>query len=103
MYRTGKNWFGSKLTLKIMTAKKQIVKKLKPQKLWVGHIPGIYGYGVMVIDLTEDEARKSLKRAFALAKKYNDGQAGYKEAFDHWGGRIFEVETGKHYGDDFSE
>lgn len=78
-------------------------KKTTPTKLWVGHIPGIYGYGVMVIDLTEDLARKSLKRAFAEAKKYNDGFMNYKNAFEHWGGRIFEVETGKHYGDDFTE
>jgi hypothetical protein len=86
-----------------MTAKKQTTKKLKPTKLWVGHIPGIYGYGVMVIEFTEDQARKSLKKAFAQAKKYNEGEMSYANAFDHWGGRIFEVETGKHYGDDFTE
>jgi ABC-type phosphate/phosphonate transport system substrate-binding protein len=72
-------------------------------KLWIGRIPEIYGYGVMVIELTEDEARKSLKKAFAEAKKYNDGQRGYAASFEHWGGRIFEVETGKHYGDDFTQ
>ena len=86
-----------------MTAKKQSTKKLRPTKLWVGHIPGIYGYGVLVIECTEDQARKSLKRAFAQAKKSFLGQAGYKEAFENWGGRIFQVETGKHYGDDFCE
>jgi hypothetical protein len=86
-----------------MTAKKQITKKLKPTKLWVGHIPGIYGYGVMVVEFSEDQARKSLKRAFAQAKKYNDGQMSFANAFDHWGGRIFEIETGRYYGDDFSE
>jgi hypothetical protein len=86
-----------------MTANKQTIKKLKPQKLWVGHIPEIYGYGVMVIECTEDQARKSLKRAFAIAKKSFRGEAGYKEAFENWGGRIFQVETGRYYGDDFCE
>ena len=84
-----------------MTAKKQTTRKLRPTKMWIGHIPSIYGYGVMVIDLTEDLARKSLKRAFAVAKKSFRGEAGYKEAFENWGGSIFEVETGKQYGDDF--
>jgi len=86
-----------------MATKKQTIKKLKPQKMWIGHIPEIYGYGVMVMECTEDEARKSLKLAFAVAKKANDGQRSYAQSFDHWGGRIFEVETGKRYCDDFSE
>jgi predicted acetyltransferase len=86
------------LKLKIMTN-----KKLKSLKLWIGHIPGIYGYGIIVVELTEDEARKSLKKAFAKAKKANVGQASYKESSKNWGCRIFEVETGKYYGDDFSE
>jgi hypothetical protein len=71
--------------------------------LWVGHIPGIYGYGVMVIECTEDQARKSLKKAFADAKRHNHGERNFNDSFDHWGGRIFQVETSKHYGDDFSE
>jgi hypothetical protein len=78
-------------------------KKMKITKVWCGHIPEIYGYGIMVIECTEDQARKSLKKAFADAKRWNHGEAGYKEAFENWGGRIFEVQTGKHYGDDFGE
>jgi len=86
-----------------MTTKKQTVKKLKPIKLWCGMIPGIYGYGIMVLECTEDQAKKSLKLAFAKAKKANDGQRTFAASFDHWGGRIFEIETGKSYGDDFTE
>jgi hypothetical protein len=86
-----------------MATKTQTNKKLKPQKFWCGMIPGIYGYGIMVIECTEDQARKSLKRAFARAKKYNNGERSYNDSFIHWGGRIFEVETGKCYGDDFTD
>ncbi len=86
-----------------MPTKKKTTRKLRPTKMWIGHIPEIYGYGVMVMEATEDQARKSLKRAFAIAKKSFMGQAGYKEAFESWGGRIFEVETGKMYYDDFTE
>jgi len=78
-------------------------KQQKVTKLWCGMIPGIYGYGIMVLECTEDDARKSLKRAFANAKRYNHGERSYNDSFIHWGGRIFEVETGKHYGDDFTE
>lgn len=79
------------------------IKKQKPTELWCGQIPGIYGYGIMVIELTEDQARKTLKRAFAKAKKANEGQRSFADSFDHWGGRIFKVETGRFYGDDFTE
>jgi len=80
-----------------------MTQKKLPTKMWIGHIPEIYGYGIMVLECTENEARKSLKRAFAITKKANDGQRTYAASFDHWGGRIFEIETGRHYCDDFSE
>lgn len=78
-----------------------MTKKKLTTKMWIGHIPEIYGYGIMVLECTEDEARKSLKRAFTNAKRWNHGEAGYKEAFENWGGKVFEIETGKQYYDDF--
>lgn len=90
--------FLNELKVKVTEPKKQ-----KPTKLWCGMIPGIYGYGIMVIELTEDDCRKSLKRAFAIAKKANDGERSFNDSFIHWGGRILQVETGKHYGDDFTD
>ena len=88
----------NELKVKVTAPKKQSVTKM-----WIGCIPEIYGYGVMVMECTEDEARKSLKRAFANAKRSNQGERSYNDSFIHWGGRIFEVQTGKHYGDDFCE
>lgn len=74
-------------------------KQLKPLKFWCGMIPEIYGYGIMVFECTEDQARKSLKRMFRAWKKTMHGEFGYEKAFDYFGGRIFEVETGKQYYD----
>lgn len=68
-------------------------------KLWCGHIPEIYGYGIMVIELTEDEARKSLKRMFTAWKKTMHGELSYPKAMDYFGGRVFQIETGKQYYD----
>lgn len=72
----------------------------KPTKLWVGHIPEIYGYGIMVLEFSEDQARKSLKRMFNAWRKSMHGEFTYPKAMDYFGGRIFEVETGKQYYDD---
>ena len=77
--------------------------KLKPTKIWVGHIPEIYGYGIMVIECTEDQARKSLKRMFQETRKIWHGELAYTKAMDYFGGKIFQVETGKQYYDDFGE
>ena len=57
----------------------------------------------MVIECTEDQARKSLKRMFLAWRKTMMGQCNFKEAMDNFGGRIFQVETGKQYYDDFGE
>jgi hypothetical protein len=78
-------------------------KKQKPLKLWCGQIPEIYGYGIMVLERTEEEARKTLKREFYRFKKVFNGERGFQASMDWWGGRIFEVETGKGYNDDFNE
>ena len=78
-------------------------KKMKITKVWCGHIPEIYGYGIMVIECTEDECRKSLKRMFNAWRKTMHGAFTYPKAMDYFGGRIFEVVTGKQYYDDFGE
>jgi hypothetical protein len=71
----------------------------EPLKLWCGMIPEIYGYGLMVLELTEDQARKSLKRMFNAWRKSMHGEFGYARAMEYFGGSIFEVETGKQYYD----
>lgn len=73
----------------------------KPLKLWCGQIPEIYGYGIMVLERTEDEARKSLKRMYYGWKKSIQGEPrSFNKVMEYYGGRVFEVETGKQYYDD---
>ena len=76
-------------------------KKQKVLKLWCGHIPEIYGYGIMVLECTEDEARKSLKRMYYGWKKSIRGEfRSFNEVMEYFGGEVFEVETGKQYYDE---
>jgi hypothetical protein len=74
----------------------------KPMKFWCGTIPDIHGYGLMVFERTEAEARKTLKREFRKMQKAWNGVYTFPEAFENFGGRIFELETGKSYDDSLS-
>lgn len=74
-------------------------KKLKPQKLWCGRIPEIYGYGLIVLECTEAEARKTLRREFQIMKKSFHGEMSFPKAMDYFGGTVIPVETGKAYYD----
>ena len=67
--------------------------------IWVGQIPEIFGYGIMVLGHDEKSCRKALRKAY---KDWN-GQLGFDRAFDNWGGSIQEVEIGKVYYDNFGE
>lgn len=81
------------------------VKKQKPIKLWCGWIPEIYGYGIMVLEPTKDEARKSLKRMYydwkkSICKRCDHGEIRtFNEVMEYYGGEVYEVETGKQYYD----
>lgn len=82
-----------------MTKKNLNIKKLRPLKLWCGRLPEIYGYGLIVFECTEDQARKTLKREFYKMKKAWHGELTYLKAMDFFGGDIFQIETGKAYDD----
>jgi hypothetical protein len=66
--------------------------------IWIGHIPDIFGYGIMVAETTEDKAMKALKREF---DKW-DATRSFKESLEYFGGGVFEVELGKGYNDNFN-
>jgi len=81
---------------------KVMAKKNKPE-IWCGMIPGIYGYGIMVFETSEELARKSLKKHFYVAKKSWNGEFSFPKAMDYFGGRIQKVEMDKPYYDNVGE
>lgn len=64
-------------------------------------MPGAFGYGITVLECTKDAARKSLKKFYYEWKRSNNFNLTFVQAMDYFGGRVFEVETGKQYYDDF--
>lgn len=83
-------------------------------KIWVGQIPDIFGYGLLVLEMSEDKCRKALRKAYnEWAKNYpdtygrmegDDGKAlrsRFDKAMYQWGGSVMEVEVGKVYCDNF--
>ncbi len=84
--------------------------------VFIGLMPGVFGYGLSVAGDTGKECREALRDAFyALQKAYQQpwaaarpmtasGRGEFKtftQAFDHFGGSITEVIKGKTYYDDF--
>ena len=72
-------------------------------EVWIGRIPEIYGYGLSVMEHSEAEAMKTLKREFLKMKKSWQGVKTFPQAMDYFGGRVFKIESGKAYYDDFGE
>lgn len=70
--------------------------------IWVGVIPEIFGYGINVVEESEEACKKALKRAYQEWKKHRpDPRTNFKTSFDNFGGFIKEVELGKKYYDNF--
>ena len=84
---------------------KPIPKKTNVQKLevWVGMIPEIHGYGLNVMEFSEAEAKKTLRREFLKMQKAWNGEFTFPKAMEFFGGRIFKIESGKAYYDNFGE
>ena len=71
--------------------------------IWLAEMPDCFGYGLMVLDHTEDAARQHLKKAYkAMAKSYQSGRS-FGDAMDYFGGSVRLVEPGKVYNDGFRE
>ena len=81
-----------------MTAK----RTTKPARIWVGIIPGIFGYGINVASKTEAEAMSALRSAYADWKKSRpDASTDFETSFQYWGGYVTEVELNTDYFDGF--
>jgi hypothetical protein len=74
----------------------------KPKTIWVGVIPGIFGYGISVASDSEANAMGALRLAYAEWKAGRpDPDTNFESSFDSWGGQVFEVELNKSYYDNF--
>ena len=78
--------------------------KGKKRTIFIGVIPGIFGYGINVVEESEEACMKALRREYKEWKKgYPDPTTNFNTSFENWGGRVTEVELGKGYFDDFGE
>ena len=74
----------------------------KKKTIWVGVIPGIFGYGISVAAESEKDCMKALRSCYLDWKKsYPDPTTNFKKSFEYWGGRVNQIELGKGYFDDF--
>lgn len=71
--------------------------------VYVGVIPGIFGYGISVVHTSEANAMQSLRNAYGAFKKaYPDDSTDFESSYERWGGRIVKVRMGDAYADDFA-
>jgi hypothetical protein len=66
-------------------------------------MPNAFGYGIMVLECTEAQARKSLRKFYLQWKEAYGFHMTFPQAFEYFGGAIVQVETGKNYYDNLGE
>ena len=76
-------------------------------KLFVGKIEGFCGYGLLVVETSEDKAMKALKKEYYQWRKASGGSFGiydmdtFDRCLEYFGGGVFEIEIGLVYHDGF--
>jgi len=80
-----------------------MAKKTKSPEIWCGVIPGIYGYGIVVFETSEELVKKSLRKHFLKFKKGYGGEMSFPKAFEYFGGRYMKVEMDNMYYDNIGE
>ena len=74
-------------------------------KIFIGTIEGIFGYGMSVFGHSEKECMKALRKHYDEWRKSMGNETSKKifdEAFDYWGGSIKVIEKGVVYFDNFN-
>lgn len=81
-------------------------------ELWVGTVPDIFGYGMTVIETSEEKVREALKakyedwkadRAKHFPRVLDPEPTTFEGSFASFGGTIKRIEPGKVYFDNFAE
>lgn len=76
---------------------------MKPKTIWIGFIPGIFGYGIGAAGTTKAEVRAGLKAGFDGWKQQAPAVTmTFSRAFEYWGGYIHKIDLGKPYNDNFT-
>ena len=76
---------------------------MKPKTIWMGIIPGIFGYGISVASESQEGVNAALRKAYAEWKVARpNSETNFESSFEEWGGHIFEVELNKSYFDSFN-
>jgi hypothetical protein len=74
----------------------------KPAHIWVGIIPGIFGYGISVAAKTKAGAMTALREAYADWKIARpDSSTNFETSFENWGGYVQRINLGESYQDGF--
>lgn len=75
----------------------------KPAHIWVGIIPGIFGYGINVAETSKAKAMAALRKAYDEYKEAAPNpNTDFDTSFEYWGGSVYAIELGKSYHDNFS-
>jgi len=71
------------------------------ETIWLAQIPECFGYGICILDTTENGALVKLRKEYKkMAAGYNC-QKSFNDAMDYFGGSVSEIEIGKSYNDGF--
>lgn len=72
--------------------------------IYIGIIPGIFGYGISVASKTKAGAMASLRKAYDEWKQARpDPETDFEKSYERWGGSITKVELDhRSYNDNFA-
>lgn len=84
------------------------LNEAKGKKIWIGIMPGAFGYGLSAVGESKKEVEDALRTGYDefMSDGRNDDSTDFntfKKAMEYFGGRIEQVEMGKSYYDNFGE
>lgn len=79
--------------------------KTKSKHIWIGMIPGIFGYGISVASETSEGATQALKKRWAEWMPHSSfpQNSTFNQHFEEFGGHVKQVSLDKSYYDNFAE
>lgn len=76
---------------------------MKAYHIYIGVIPGIFGYGISVASDSKEGAMTALRSAYDRWKEARpDSHTNFDSTFESFGGSVIKVELGKAYHNGFN-